>query len=58
LAILRAFVENVNEEQLPDHDAVDSACAALVAAFYEVGWVESYGDDTQGGRIWMPKIPT
>jgi predicted nuclease with RNAse H fold len=57
LALLKAFVENVDEDQLHNHDAVDAACAALMAAFHEVGWVESYGDDTEGGRIWMPRIP-
>jgi hypothetical protein len=54
LAILQAFVPNLQSESLPDHDAVDAACAALIAAFHVMGLTTSFGTSGTGGSIWMP----
>lgn len=54
LAILQAFVPNLQSELLPDHDAVDAACAALVGALHVMGLTNSFGTIETGGSIWMP----
>lgn len=57
LALLQAFISSLDTESLPDHDAVDAACAALVAAFHLMGRTTSFGTVKTGGSIWMPDFP-
>jgi hypothetical protein len=54
LAILRAFIPDLSDEMVPDHDAVDAACAALVAGLHRLGLTVAYGKANNGGQIWMP----
>lgn len=56
LALLRAFVPVLPADELPDHDAVDSAAAALMGALRESGHARPVGDDA-GGPIWVPDLP-
>jgi predicted nuclease with RNAse H fold len=56
LALLKAFVPTLTLEMVPDDDAMDAACAALVAGFHQMGLTKAFGDDTNGGKIWMPDI--
>jgi predicted nuclease with RNAse H fold len=54
LAILRAFIPDLSDEMVPDHDAVDAACAALVAGLHRLGLTVAFGNANNGGQIWMP----
>lgn len=56
IALLKAFVPNLEADMMPDHDAIDAACAALVAALYCRGEVVSFGTHEEGGLIWMPRL--
>jgi hypothetical protein len=56
LGLLRAFVPSLPAGRLPDHDAVDSAAAALMGALRESGFTRGVGDDA-GGLIWVPDLP-
>ena len=44
----------VSSATLPDHDAVDAAAAALVAAMHRLGMARAAGTEAGGGRIWLP----
>jgi hypothetical protein len=57
LALLERLVPGIDPRALKDHDAVDAACAALVAALHVLGRTKPYGTDAGGGRIWMPDLP-
>jgi hypothetical protein len=57
LALLRAHVPDLRERELRDHDAVDAAAAALVAALHRLGRTVAYGTEAGGGRIWLPVSP-
>lgn len=54
LWVLQTFVPDIDPAALPDHDAVDAACAALVASLHGLGLSKSFGTRTYGGSIWMP----
>jgi hypothetical protein len=56
LAILHALIEDLDERELVDHDCVDAAAAALVAALHAIGLTRSYGQPNAGGLIWMPAL--
>jgi hypothetical protein len=54
LGLLRAFVSELREQDLPDDDAMDAAVAALMAALHTLGLTSSFGKRSEGGLIWMP----
>jgi hypothetical protein len=54
LALLATLVPGLSPRDLPDHDAVDAAAAALVAALRRLGLARSVGTIRGGGRIWLP----
>ncbi len=56
LALLAAFIAGADQAHLPDHDAVDAGCAALVAGLHVLGLTRAVGTDAGGGRIWIPMI--
>jgi predicted nuclease with RNAse H fold len=58
LTILRAFIDGLDGAELPDHDAVDAAAAALVALLHVASVTTPWGTDAGGGRIWMPAVET
>ncbi|WP_165441825.1 DUF429 domain-containing protein [Rubinisphaera italica] len=55
-AILKKFLPDLTRKMVPDHDAMDSAVAALVAALHRLGLTTSFGTMKNGGLIWMPNI--
>jgi hypothetical protein len=54
LALLTAFVAGIDGGLLPDHDAIDATCAALVAALHALRATRAYGTEQGGGLIWLP----
>jgi hypothetical protein len=56
LAILRSFMPGLAEGMVPNHDALDAACAALVAGLHQFGLTKPFGTVNDGGVIWMPDI--
>lgn len=56
LAMLRSFIPDIAENLVPNHDAMDAACAALVAGLHQLGMTKSFGSVDKGGMIWMPDI--
>lgn len=56
LAILRSFITDLTDGMVPNHDAVDAACAALVAGLHQLGLTKQFGTAMDGGVIWMPDI--
>src|SRR5690606_4855496 len=54
IEILQAFVDGVSADLLLNHDAVDAACAAWVAALHVVGQTYAFGTPEGRGIIWMP----
>jgi hypothetical protein len=56
LAILQKFFPDLTREMVPNHDAMDAAAAALVAALHRLNLTRSYGSEENGGLIWMPNI--
>jgi hypothetical protein len=54
LAILRSFIPGLVEGMVPNHDALDAACAALVAGLHRFGLTKPFGAVHDGGVIWMP----
>lgn len=54
LEILRRYVPTLEDHVLRNHDAVDAAAAAVLAAFYVRGTVAGYGTAETGGTIWLP----
>ena len=56
LAILSKFLPDLRKEMVPNHDAMDAAAAALVAALHCLGKTKSFGSDEEGGLIWLPNV--
>lgn len=56
LAILRSFIPALSEEMVPNHDALDAACAALVAGLHHLDLTTPFGTSSDGGLIWMPDV--
>ena len=54
LAILRSFIPDLTESMVPNHDAVDAACAALVAGLHCLELTTPFGTVSESGAIWMP----
>ena len=54
VAILQAFIADFDPKHYPDDDAIDAACAALVAALHVAGMTRPFGTQAQGGVIHMP----
>ena len=55
LDLLRMFVPELSADHLPNHDAVDSAAAALMGALREAGKARRVGEEA-GGYIWIPSL--
>ena len=56
LGILKSFIPNLTEDLILNHDAVDAACAALVAGLHLLELTKSFGSEDEGGFIIMPNI--
>jgi len=54
LAILRSFIPGLTDSMVPNHDAVDAVCAALIAGLHHLGFTKPFGTLNDGGVIWMP----
>jgi hypothetical protein len=54
LAILRSFIPGLTDGMVPNHDAIDAACAALIAGLHQIGLTKPFGTMNDGGVIWMP----
>ncbi|MDB5350154.1 MAG: hypothetical protein JWN86_1401 [Planctomycetota bacterium] len=54
LAILRSFITGLSDSMVPNHDALDAACAALVAGLHHLGLTIPFGNTSDGGELWMP----
>jgi predicted nuclease with RNAse H fold len=52
--ILQAFIQDLDADVLGNHDAVDAAVAALIAALHWLGRTVAFGSATDGGEIRMP----
>ncbi|QGQ23939.1 DUF429 domain-containing protein [Gimesia benthica] len=52
--LLQKFIPDLNCDLLKDHDSVDAAAAALVAALHRCGLTKPFGSEGDGGQIWMP----
>jgi len=56
MSLLRAFIPSLSDEMVPNHDALDAACAALVAGLHRLGLAIPFGTTADGGQIWMPDV--
>jgi len=56
LALLRSFIPGLSDGMVPNHDALDAACAALVAGLHHLGLTIPFGASNEGGQIWMPDV--
>jgi hypothetical protein len=56
LSLLRSFISGFSDEMVPNHDALDAACAALVAGLHHLELTTAFGTATDGGQIWMPNV--
>jgi hypothetical protein len=54
LSLLRSFIPRLSDEMVPNHDALDAACAALVAGLHRLELTIAFGTPDDGGEIWMP----
>lgn len=54
LSLLKSFISGLSDEMVPNHDALDAACAALVAGLHHLELTTAFGTSTDGGQIWMP----
>lgn len=54
LSLLRSFISGLSDEMVPNHDAVDAVCAALVAGLHQLELTTAFGTPNDGGQIWMP----
>jgi hypothetical protein len=54
LSLLRSFIPDLSDEMVPNHDALDAACAALVAGLHQLKLTIAFGTPHDGGQIWMP----
>ena len=50
----QAFIDGLAESMVPNHDALDAACAALVAGLHRLGLTTPFGSPSDGGELWMP----
>jgi hypothetical protein len=57
LSMLRAFIDGLADSMVPNHDALDAACAALVAGLHRLGLTTRFGSPSDGGELWMPDGP-
>jgi predicted nuclease with RNAse H fold len=55
ISLLRSFIPALSDEMVPNHDALDAACAALVAGLHHLGMTIPFGTTNDGGQIWMPE---
>lgn len=56
LSLLQSFIPNLTAEMVPNHDAVDAACAALIAGLHGLDLTTAFGTPEMGGQIWMPDL--
>jgi hypothetical protein len=56
LSLLRSFITGLSDEMVPNHDALDAACAALVAGLHHLELTTAFGLIDDGGQIWMPDV--
>jgi len=56
LSILNWFAPDLDGKQLPTHDHVDAAAAAILGAMHWCGRATALGDAV-GGSIWIPDLP-
>lgn len=54
LALLRSFIVDLSDGMVPNHDAIDAACSALIAGLHQLGLTRPFGSSHDGGIIWMP----
>lgn len=58
LRILQTFAPQLDPGQLPDHDSLDAAAAALLAVLHDAGLTRAFGSEATGGVIWVPREAT
>lgn len=56
MSLLRSFIPALSDGMVPNHDALDAACAALVAGLHQLGLTVPFGAANDGGQIWMPDV--
>lgn len=56
IALLQTCIPGLTDAMVPNHDAVDAACAALVAGLHRLGLTTPFGTKRDGGQLWMPDI--
>jgi hypothetical protein len=54
LSILRALITGLSDSMVPNHDALDAACAALMAGLHHLDLSVRFGTPADGGELWMP----
>ncbi len=54
LHLLQSFIPGLSEDMVPNHDALDAACAALVGGLHHLGLTVPFGTPDNGGQLWMP----
>jgi hypothetical protein len=54
LLMLRAFITGLTDSTVPNYDALDAACAALLAGLHHLGLTVPFGSPSDGGQLWMP----
>lgn len=54
LTLLAHYIDGLDPARLPDHDHVDAAGAALMAALKLAGQGRAVGSAAEGGVIWVP----
>lgn len=54
LSMLQAFITGLTDSMVPNHDALDAACAALLAGLHHRGLTVPFGSPGDGGPLWMP----
>jgi hypothetical protein len=56
LSLLRSFITGLSDGIVPNHDALDAACAALIGGLHQLNLTIPFGSVNNGGQIWMPDI--
>jgi predicted nuclease with RNAse H fold len=54
IRLLRLYIDGLNENDLTDHDHVDSCGAALLGVLHKAGMAIPVGSEDKGGLIWIP----
>ena len=54
LTMIQSFIPGLSEDMVPNHDALDAACAALVGGLHHLGLTVPFGASNDGGQLWMP----